>query len=234
MNKHIIIAILLTIPFCCYAKSNKKDKKKVEPQIALATKADTASYALGIAIGSQMLKNLEKENYDKGIYAKAFCDAIFGNPTIMTPDQADKYMRRYVKELQEQAIEASKEEEQAFLAENKKRDGVITTESGLQYQVIKMGDGKKPTPENTVKVNYEGFLSNGTKFDSSIDRGEPTSFRLNGVIKGWTEGLQLMPVGSKFTFYIPSELGYGAYGAGNKVPPYSTLIFEVELLEIVD
>ena len=131
------------------------------------------------------------------------------------------------------AIEAAKAEEKKFLEENKKREGVIETASGLQYQVVKMGEGPKPTADSKVKVHYTGSLLNGKKFDSSYDRGEPTSFRLSGVIKGWTEGLQLMPVGSKFTFYIPAELGYGAREVGGVIPPYSTLIFEVELIDII-
>ena len=118
-----------------------------------------------------------------------------------------------------------------FLEENKLKEGVITTESGLQYEVIKMGKGAKPTATDKVKVHYHGTLTDGTVFDSSVDRGEPITFALNQVIPGWTEGVQLMPVGSKFRFYIPQELGYGARQAGS-IPPYSTLIFEVELLGI--
>ena len=179
-----------------------------------------------------MLENLEKGNYNKGVYAKAFCDVIFGNPTLMSADSATRYMQHYVKELQEEAVKKSKEESAQFLEANAKREGVKTTESGLQYQVVKMGEGKKPTANSKVTVNYEGFLVDGTKFDSSRDRGEPASFGLNGVIKGWTEGLQLMPEGSKFTFYIPYQLGYGERGAGGVIPPYATLIFEVELISI--
>ncbi len=223
-NKLLISLIALLCAVSAFAK------KPAEPQLVLATKTDTASYAMGVAIGTQMLETLEKDNYNKGIYAKAFCDVIFGNQTLMSADSADKYMRAYVKELRDAAAKAAKEEEVKFLEENKKREGVQTTPSGLQYQVVRMGDGPKPIASSKVKVHYEGFLTDGTKFDSSIDRGEPTSFKLSGVIKGWTEGLQLMPVGSKFTFYIPSELGYGAYGAGASIPPYATLIFEVELI----
>ena len=124
-----------------------------------------------------------------------------------------------------------KEQGEQFLAENALRDGVTVTESGLQYEVIKMGKGPKPAADAKVKVHYHGTLIDGTVFDSSVDRGEPITFGLNQVIKGWTEGVQLMPVGSKFRFYIPQELGYGAQSAG-KIPPYSTLIFDVELLEI--
>ena len=125
----------------------------------------------------------------------------------------------------------SKKEGEDFLAENTKKEGVITTESGLQYEVIKMGDGKKPTANDNVKVHYHGTFIDGTVFDSSVERGEPIVFGLNQVISGWTEALQLMPVGSKFKLYIPSDLAYGAQQAG-QIPPYSTLIFEVELLGI--
>lgn len=235
MNKKILVLLLslsLLAVSGAYAKPAKKKNKKAEPEVVLVTQTDTASYALGVAIGQQMLENLEKDNYNKGIYAKAFCDVIFGNETLMTPDSATKYMQNYVRELQVKAIQKSKDESEKFLQENAKREGVKTTESGLQYQVIKMGDGAKPTANSRVTVNYEGFLIDGTKFDSSIDRGKPNTFGLSGVIKGWTEGLQLMPVGSKFTFYIPYQLGYGERGAGDMIPPYSTLIFEVELLSI--
>ena len=126
----------------------------------------------------------------------------------------------------------TKAEGEKFLQENALRDGVKTTESGLQYEVIKAGKGKKPTAESTVKVHYEGTLIDGTVFDSSYQRGEPIEFPLNGVIKGWTEGLQLMPVGSIYKLYIPYELGYGERGAGQSIPPYATLIFKVELLEV--
>ena len=126
---------------------------------------------------------------------------------------------------------AAKGEE--FLAENAKREGVFVTESGLQYEVVTMGEGEKPTAESTVKVHYHGTLIDGTVFDSSVQRGEPIEFPLNGVIKGWTEGLQLMPVGSKFILYIPYQLAYGERGAGELIGPCEALIFEVELLEIV-
>lgn len=125
------------------------------------------------------------------------------------------------------------EQNEKFLADNKSKPGVITTESGLQYEVIKMGTGEKPTMANSVKAHYTGTLIDGTEFDSSITRGEPAQFPVNGVIRGWTEALQLMPVGSKFKLYIPEGLGYGAQGAGDAIKPYSTLVFEVELIEIV-
>src|SRR5690606_28796547 len=130
--------------------------------------------------------------------------------------------------------QAAIEEGEKFLAENKKRDGVKVTPSGLQYEILKLGTGPKPADTSTVKVHYEGFLINGKKFDSSRDRDEPISFALNQVIKGWSEGVQLMPVGSRFKFYIPYSLGYGEQGAGGTIPGGSALIFDVELIDIVN
>ena len=134
-------------------------------------------------------------------------------------------------QMREQFSDVIKESE-SFLEENSKREGVKVTESGLQYEVITEGSGPKPTAEDKVKVHYTGTLVNGTKFDSSVDRGEPIEFALNGVIAGWTEGLQLMPVGSKYRLFIPYELGYGTRGAGQDIPPFAALIFDVELLDI--
>ena len=234
-NRTIILFAALLASAVAFAKpAVKKDKKtkQAEPEVVLTTKIDTASYAMGVAIGQQMLENLEKGNYDKGIYAKAFCDVIFGNPTLMNSDSATRYMMHYINEMQKEATRKNREESAKFLEENAKRDGVKTTASGLQYQVVKMGDGEKPNANSKVTVNYEGFLVDGTKFDSSIDRGEPTSFALSAVIQGWSEALQLMPVGSKFTLYIPYQLAYGERGAGDVIPPYSTVIFEVELISV--
>ncbi len=143
--------------------------------------------------------------------------------TFMQKRQAEMMKKQFGKNI---------DEGEKFLADNKKREGMQETASGLQYEVITMGTGPKPAAEEVVKVHYTGTLTDGTKFDSSVDRGEPAVFGVNQVIKGWQEGIQLMPVGSKFKFYIPYELGYGEQGTG-PIPPYSTLIFEVELLEIV-
>jgi len=144
------------------------------------------------------------------------------------------FQKRAAKQAEERQAKGAANEAagKAFLAENGKKDGVITTASGLQYEVLKMGDGAKPKATDKVKVHYRGTLLDGTEFDSSYKRGQPISFPLNGVIKGWTEGVQLMPVGSKFKFYVPSDLAYGANGAGATIAPNSTLIFEVELLAI--
>ena len=158
---------------------------------------------------------------------QGFINGLLGD-TVMTGDVAGEYIQSTINTIKYGDTKTLGEQ---FLAENGLKEGVITTASGLQYEVIKMGKGKKPAATDRVKVHYHGTLTDGTVFDSSVERGEPTSFGLNQVIKGWTEGLQLMPVGSKFRFYIPQELGYGGQQAGS-IPPYSTLIFEVELLEI--
>ncbi|MBO4453702.1 MAG: FKBP-type peptidyl-prolyl cis-trans isomerase [Paludibacteraceae bacterium] len=166
-------------------------------------------------------------NYD--LIKQGFINGLYNDTTDFDRQSAGKYVDEVISRIKfGEAIEAGEK----FLQENALRDEVKTTESGLQYEVLKEGKGKKPTAEQTVKVHYEGTLIDGTVFDSSYQRGEPIEFPLNGVIKGWTEGLQLMPVGSKYKLYIPYQLGYGERGAGQQIPPYSTLIFTVELLEI--
>lgn len=164
-----------------------------------------------------------------------FIQAIKGDSAAMkmTPQEAQQYLQTYFVEAQAREAAKSKEEGEKFLAENKTKEGVITTESGLQYQVITEGTGLKPTAEDRVKVHYTGTLLDGTKFDSSVDRGEPAEFGVSQVIKGWTEGLQIMPAGSKYIFWIPSELAYGERGAGQDIKPNSVLKFEVELLEVI-
>mgnify|MGYP000668244921 FL=1 len=151
----------------------------------------------------------------------------------MTPQAAQAYVQTYFMEASARDAKKTKEEGEKFLAENKSKKDVFTTESGLQYQVVTEGTGDKPTATDKVKVHYTGTLLDGTKFDSSVDRGEPMEFPVNGVIKGWTEVLQLMPVGSKYIVWIPSDLAYGERGAGQDIKPNSTLKFEIELLEIV-
>ena len=159
---------------------------------------------------------------------QGFVNGLLGFTEQMDGTQAGEYIQKTMDNIKYSTV---KEDGEKFLAENALKEGIITTESGLQYEVIKMGRGKKPSATDRVKVHYHGTLIDGTVFDSSVERGEPITFGLNQVIKGWTEGVQLMPIGSKFKFYIPQELGYGSQNAGS-IPPYSTLIFEVELLGI--
>ncbi|MBQ7449018.1 MAG: FKBP-type peptidyl-prolyl cis-trans isomerase [Paludibacteraceae bacterium] len=166
---------------------------------------------------------------DFSLLLQGFVNGMAGEHEGMEMQEADAYITKVVNFYR---YGNTQEDGEKFLAENAKREEVQVTESGLQYEVITMGHGLKPTAENKVKVHYTGTLIDGTVFDSSVERGEPAEFRLNQVIPGWTEGLQLMPVGSKFKFYLPYNLAYGERGAGQKIPPYSALIFEVELLDI--
>lgn len=189
------------------------------------------SYALGLLIGH----NLQGMNID-GLVTAEFTRAVEhvlkGEKAEMTEVQAQGMVQEYMKEQQELAGREAREAGEKFLAENAKREGVTTTASSLQYEVLTEAIGQKPVATDSVRCHYEGRLIDGTVFDSSYQRGEPTSFPLQGVIKGWTEGLQLMSLGAKFRFFIPYELAYGAQGAGGAIPPYAALVFDVELLGI--
>lgn len=191
---------------------------------------DKLSYGLGMVIGERVLKNYGELNYD--ILVEAMTAQNEGSDTKMTLEEAQTALQEAQQRLATERAEAAKTAGIEYLAENAEKDGVTVTDSGLQYEVMIEGDGPKPSLDDTVSVHYVGTLINGTEFDSSISRGEPTSFALKGVIPGWTEGVQLMNVGSKFKFTIPSDLAYGDRGAGQSIGPGETLVFEVELLEI--
>jgi FKBP-type peptidyl-prolyl cis-trans isomerase len=189
------------------------------------------SYAIGM-LDANFFKTQGITSINSAALARGFADAMKGT-TLCSNDQADQIVRFQMQRMSRQKIQPTIDEGLKFLAENAKKPGVKQTSSGLQYEVLTLGTGEKPADTSNVKVHYEGFLLNGKKFDSSRDRGEPTQFRLNQVIRGWTEGVQLMPVGSKYKFYIPYQLAYGEQGAGADIPGGSLLIFEVELIDIV-
>ena len=200
---------------------------------------DKLSYALGLGIGQQ-LAQMGASDLNVDDFAQSIKDVLAGNELKVSHREAQQIVQDYFqkKEQQMQAERAEKgkaarEEGEKYLAENAKKEGVITLPSGLQYQVLKEGNGKKPSAKDQVKCHYEGFLIDGTVFDSSVQRGEPAVFGLQQVIAGWTEGLQLMQEGAKYRFFIPYRLAYGEGGAGAMIPPFATLIFDVELIEVV-
>ena len=193
---------------------------------------DKLSYAWGLAMGRQLIGMGVKDiNFED--FADAVKDSFEGKESKMPIDEAQKVLNEYMTDLQKKAEAKAREAGEKFLAENKIKEGVKVTPSGLQYVVVKEGEGAMPTAEDEVTVHYTGKLLDGTVFDSSVNRGEPATFPLNRVIPGWTEGVQLMKEGAKYTFFIPSDLAYGAQGVPNAIPPHSTLIFDVELIKVV-
>ncbi len=200
---------------------------------------DKLSYALGINIGSQF-KSMGANNLCVDDFAQAIKDVFTNNKLQLNHEEAKQLINKFFTEVDKKQKEKLAEESknakaagEAFLKDNAKKAGIQVLPSGLQYEIIEEGKGKKPTATSQVRCHYEGALINGTKFDSSYDRGEPAVFGLNQVIKGWTEGLQLMSEGSKYRLFIPYNLGYGEYGAGASIPPFAALIFVVELLEVL-
>lgn len=193
---------------------------------------DKISYALGLGIGHQ-LKNMGIENFSVEDFAQSIKDVMEDKATAMTSQEAQALLNTYFQEKQKAESQKAISEGKAFLEENAKKEGVVTTKSGLQYEILTEGTGKQPKATDTVRCHYEGSLINGSVFDSSYKRGEPAEFGLSQVIPGWTEGVQLMKEGAKYRFYIPYLLGYGENGAGSSIPPYSTLIFHVELIKVL-
>ena len=200
---------------------------------------DKVSYALGLGIGQQ-LAQMGASDLNIDDFAQAIKDVIAGNPLQVKHQEAQQIVQEYFAKKEEvlskqrqEAGKAHKEAGEKYLAENGKKEGVITLPSGLQYQVLKEGNGKKPSAKDSVKCHYEGFLIDGTVFDSSVQRGEPAVFGLQQVIAGWTEGLQLMQEGAKYRFFIPYRLAYGEGGAGASIPSFAALIFDVELIQVM-
>lgn len=233
MKKITTIALLSALSTATFAADLNTDDKKI-------------TYAIGTQLGETLKQNLSPiVKVDEAILLEAIGDVLNGKKSQLTPEVMNEAMQTFTQRAAEQAQKANEKAQKAMqeaivkntaesdklLAANKAKEGVTTTESGLQYRVIKAGSGKKPTATDTVKVHYKGTLADGTVFDSSYQRGEPVEFPLNGVIKGWTEGVQLMPIGSKYEFLIPAELAYGN-NAPASIGPAKALTFEVELLDI--
>lgn len=190
------------------------------------------SYALGLGIGQQ-LKSMNIENFDIQEFCRSIEDVMAGRDTDMTAREAQVMLNEYFQKKEKEQAQENIAKGKAYLEENGKREGVITTKSGLQYEVLTEGTGKSPKATDKVRCHYEGRLTDGTVFDSSYQRGEPADFGLNQVIAGWTEGVQLMKEGAKYRFHIPYLLGYGERGAGSSIPPYATLVFDVELIKVI-
>ncbi len=190
------------------------------------------SYAFGMIIAHN-LKGMNVENLSVADFSQAVADVIGGKTTALTDAEAQQFVQTYLQQQQEAQSKQLRAAGEAFLAENAKKEGVVVLPSGLQYTVLTEGSGRKPKATDNVKCHYEGTLIDGTVFDSSYRRGEPATFPLNGVIAGWTEGVQLMAEGAKYRFFIPYNLAYGERGAGQSIPPYAALIFDVELIAIV-
>ncbi|MDD2474609.1 MAG: FKBP-type peptidyl-prolyl cis-trans isomerase [Dysgonamonadaceae bacterium] len=189
------------------------------------------SYSLGMSMATQLMQS-NLENLDVDAFVKAFTEIMNNQKTSMSMEEAAQHIQAYFSAKQNEMLEINKQEGELFLAENKKKENVVALPSGLQYEVLNEGDGVIPTATDTVKCHYHGTLIDGTVFDSSVERGQPATFGVTQVIKGWVEALQLMSVGSKWKLYVPSNLAYGEQGAGNDIEPNAALIFEVELLGI--
>ncbi|MFT7297311.1 MAG: FKBP-type peptidyl-prolyl cis-trans isomerase FklB [Sphingobacteriales bacterium] len=224
MKKHLVVPALAGV--FLFGSCNMK-KEEVE----LVSQSDKVSYSLGISIG----QNIKKQGIDTlniEVFAKALEDVYAESTFLIGEEEGNQLIQDYFAAKASAAAGKNVQAGVDFLADNSKREGVVTLPSGLQYEVMTEGDGAKPTLQDNVTTHYHGTLIDGTVFDSSVDRDEPASFPVGGVIKGWTEALQLMPVGSKWKLFVPSDLAYGERGAGGKIGPNSTLVFEVELLKI--
>lgn len=232
--KNTIIYFLAAILMVAGASCQQNGTKNVN----LESNIDSVSYAIGILVGANNLKQLQSapsgDEINIEAMSAAFHAASVGEEAKMTEEEANNLVRAFFEGAAERETQTNLEEGNAFLEKNKSREGIQTTESGLQYEVLTEGDGPKPSAEDQVRVNYHGTLIDGTVFDSSVDRGEPAVFGVGQVIPGWTEALQMMPVGSKWKIYLPADIAYGERGAGADIGPNSALVFEVELLEIVE
>ena len=235
MKKTILLA-LITLSTCnLFAQSRKKSPSSTSTPttaVKLNNQTDSLSYSIGIMVAS-FYKQQGITDINDALVNKAIKDKMSGDSTLLTEQQCNQVLMGFIEKAKADKAAAAKKQGEAFLAENKTKPGVVTTASGLQYIVLKQGTGPKPALTDKVKCDYEGKLIDGTVFDSSVKQGKPIEFAVNGVIAGWTEALQLMNTGSKYRLYIPSNLAYGDQQMGSDIKPGSTLIFDVDLIEIV-
>jgi FKBP-type peptidyl-prolyl cis-trans isomerase len=223
--KLFVVAFLASNFIACTSQPGKAPKLK--------NNMDSVSYLIGVWVASGPANVTDKADINLELVKKGMADVFAGNDSVFSQQDMQKVLSTFSMAQQEKQVSEQKKAGQEFLDKNKNKPGVITTPSGLQYKIVQEGTGKQPIETDRVKVDYVGHLADGTIFDSSKERGQPAEFVLNQVIKGWTEGLQLMKEGAKYELYIPAELAYGAQPMGDKIKPYSTLVFEVELLEVL-
>lgn len=222
------LPLVIVLLFASAALAQEPEKKDLPSPFK--TDKEKASYALGLQIGAN-LKDVGLTDIDLTLLAKGLSEVLSGAKPALSPEESQMAIREYITAMHEKSAADNKKQGEAYLAANKTKEGVKTLESGLQYKVLKNGTGATPKATDMVTTHYKGTLIDGTKFDSSYDRGEPATFPVNGVIKGWTEALQLMKVGDKWQLFVPSDLAYGPDGRPG-IPPNAVLVFEVELLSI--
>lgn len=215
------------------AKASDTGVEESSANVNMTNLKDSASYAIGMSVANNLKQSQGITELNTALIKQAFDDVLGSGSTKLAPGSDNQIVQAYFASLKEGQFAENKAASEAFLAENSKREGVITLPSGLQYEVVTMGTGPKPTTADQVKAHYRGTRIDGTQFDSSYDRGEPSTFPVTGVIKGWIEALQLMPVGSKWKLYIPQDMAYGANPRPGVIQPYDALIFDIELVEII-
>ncbi len=230
MKKNILL-VGLSVLVLSSCNLFKRTQAESETERKLETPTEKFSYSLGLSIGEN-LKSAGLDTIDVDLLTMGVNDVLLSRDLLINPEEASKVVQQYIAELESRRLEVNKITEQNFFKENKQRTSVVETQTGLQYEVIVMGDGPRPTIVDSVLVHYHGMLLDGTVFDSSLERGEPMMFPIASVIPGMQEAILLMPKGSKWKIYIPSDLAYGEEGAGGVIEPFSPLIFEIELIEI--
>lgn len=235
-SKYFALILFILIGFGATAQKDAKNKKskksKNKTEMTLKTEVDTVSYSIGLNI-AENLSNQGLADLNVDALAQGMMDYLNENDLAITKEQGEQIIQAYMQKKAMEVANVNKKEGEEFLAKNAEKKGVVTLPSGMQYEIIEEGTGPVPTANDKVKTHYHGTLIDGTVFDSSVQRGQPATFGVTQVIQGWQEALQLMPVGSKWRLYIPYNLAYGDRGAGGQIGPFATLIFDIELIEIV-